>query len=309
MLTKPSTLSGSAVLISGASGLLGSALVPFLGSCGYRVHCLVRRPAQTDQEIEWDPAAGQVDVDRLEGYFAVIHLSGENVAAIRWTRAKKQRIRNSRLGSTNFICKTLAGLRHPPKVLLSASAIGFYGHRPDEILTEESPPGRGFFPDLCREWEAAAAPAERRGIRVVWLRTGLVLSPKGGVLKTMLPAFKLGLGGPLGSGAQSMSWIALDDVLGSIRMLIENELVRGPVNLVSPQPVTNREFARVLGRVLHRPAFLRTPAWVLKRLLGEMAEALLLSSARAEPRRLLQCGYEFRLPALEGALRHILGRP
>jgi uncharacterized protein (TIGR01777 family) len=295
------------VVVSGASGLVGSALVPFLSSNGYRVERLVRRsPRAAEGEIAWDPLAGTVDEERLEGCDAVIHLAGENLGAGRWTVGKKATILSSRRRGTHVLCEALTRLGSPPRVLLSASAIGFYGDRGDEELTEESPPGSGFLAEVCREWEAATVAAERAGIRVVKLRIGVVLDQSGGALARMLTPFRLGLGGPVGSGRQFLSWIALQDLLAAIQHTVFESDLAGAVNAVAPAPVRQAEFARTLGRVLRRPALLPLPSRVVRLALGEMGEALLLEGARVLPTRLLDSGFEFRTPDLESALRLIL---
>lgn len=296
------------VAITGSTGLLGAALVPRLTSGNHGVVRLVRgTPATASGErvARWDPDTGAVEPG-LDGVDAVVHLAGESVAGGRWTEARKRRIRESRVGATRRLCETLARQPAPPRVLVCASAIGYYGDRGDEVLREESAPGTGFLPTVCREWEAAAEPAARRGIRVVHLRIGLVLSPKGGALAAMLPVFRLGLGGPVGSGAQWMSWIGMDDTLGAILHALMNEALAGPVNLVAPAPVTNREFARTLARVLRRPAIVPFPAFAARLVFGQMADELLLASARVEPARLRATGYAFRDVTLEGALRRLL---
>ena len=296
------------VAITGSTGLIGSALVPRLTSRGHGVVRLVRRTpaiASAERLARWNPDTGAVEPG-LDGVDAVVHLAGESVAGGRWTEARKRRIRESRVPPTRKLCETLARQPTPPRVLLCASAIGYYGNRGDQVLREESAPGAGFLPDVCREWEAAAEPAVRRGIRVVHLRIGLVLSPKGGALAAMLPVFRLGLGGPVGSGAQWMSWIGMDDTLGAILHALMNEALAGPVNLVAPAPVTNREFARTLARVLRRPAIFPFPAFAARLVFGQMADELLLASARVEPARLQATGYAFRDATLEGALRRLL---
>jgi hypothetical protein len=268
---------------------------------------LVRALPTAGGDIPWDPAAGRLDPARLEGLDAVVHLAGENIAG-RWTAAKKARIRSSRVEGTRLLAEALAGLKRPPKTLLCASAIGYYGDRGAELLREESPAGTGFLAEVCREWEAAARPAAEKGLRVVHLRIGVVLSPAGGALARMLMPFKLGLGGRIGSGSQFMSWIASDDLSGVIRHALTTESLRGPVNAVAPQAVTNLEFTQTLGRVLRRPTPFPMPAFAARLAFGEMAEALLLASARVEPTRLVASGYRFRAPELEGALRHLLGK-
>lgn len=298
------------VAVTGSTGLLGSALVPRLTSGSHGVVRLVRgTPATASGErvARWDPDTGAVEPG-LDGVDAVVHLAGESVAGGRWTEARKRRIRESRVHATRRLCETLARLSRPPRVLVAASAIGYYGDRGDQVLREESAPGAGFLPEVCREWEAAAEPAAQRGVRVVHLRIGLVLSPKGGALAAMLPVFRLGLGGPVGAGAQWMSWIGIDDTLGAILHALMNEPLAGPVNAVAPAPVTNREFAKTLARVLRRPAVLPFPAFAARLLLGQMADELLLASARVEPARLRATGFAFRDATLEGALRRLLTR-
>ena len=295
------------ILVSGATGLIGSALVRHLTAGGDEVTRLTRaQPRPGEAAIRWDPAAGTLEPADLEGFDAVIHLAGESIAGGRWTAAKKARIRESRVRGTGLLAECLARSTRPPRVLLSASAIGYYGNRGDEDIDEQSPPGSGFLPEVCRDWEAAAQPAEAAGIRLVYLRTGLVLSPAGGALAKMLPPFRLGLGGRIGSGWQYVSWITLHDEVEAIRHAIVTDSLAGPVNLVAPGPVTNRELTRALGRVLRRPALLPAPAFALRIMLGEMAEALLLSGARVLPRRLLDTGFTFRDPELEGALARLL---
>jgi hypothetical protein len=248
-----------------------------------------------------------MDAGRMEGHSAAVHLAGEPVTG-RWTSAKKARILGSRLHGTQLLSSTLAGLKPPPAVLVCASAVGFYGDRGSETLDEESNQGSGFLPQVVRAWEAAAGPARAAGIRVVHLRFGIVLSRRGGSLPRMLLPFHLGLGGPVGSGSQFISWVALDDAVRAIMHAIEKNRLAGPVNVVSPNSVTSREFARTLGRVLRRPAFCRIPACMIRLILGEMGRELLLSSIRAVPARLLASDFIFRYLALEGALRHMLDR-
>lgn len=293
------------ILLTGSHGLIGSALSPLLTSRGHRVVRLVRGdPGPDPDQIPWDPAAGRLDGTRLEGTDAVIHLAGESIAAGRWTAARKARIRQSRVESTRLLAETLARLHRKPAVLIAASAVGYYGDRGDEILVEDSAPGSGFLATLCRDWEAAAAPAQQAGIRVVHLRTGIVLSQAGGALARILPIFRAGLGGRLGTGRQFMSWIGLDDEVEAIHHALARDAVRGPVNLVSPQPVTNREFTTTLGRILRRPALLAVPAGLLRVALGELGGEI-LTSVRAYPARLLATGYAFRHTDLESALRHL----
>ncbi|HEU5039570.1 MAG TPA: TIGR01777 family oxidoreductase [Gemmatimonadales bacterium] len=296
------------VAITGASGLLGSALTAFLTTGGHRVTAISRgaRPGA----VSWDPEAGKLDPAALAGVDAVIHLAGETIAT-RWTPARKRRIRESRLAGTRLLAETLARLPRPPRVLVSASGIGAYGNRGDETLTEatstrDAPPD--FFVELAREWEAATEPARAGGIRVVIPRLGVVLTPAGGALQRMLPPFRLGVGGPIGSGRQWLSWVAMDDALGAVHHALMSEELTGPVNIAAPQPVRWREFATTLGRVLRRPAVLPVPAAALRLAFGEMADVALLASQRVLPARLVEAGYAFRYPALEGALRHLLGR-
>jgi uncharacterized protein (TIGR01777 family) len=297
------------VLVTGASGLVGSALVPFLTTAGHQVIRLVRsQPRPGAGEVRWDPAGGNTDTAGFEGADAVVHLAGENIAKGRWTPEQKARIRDSRVTGTRVLCEVLARLSHPPKVLVSASAIGYYGDRGAEVLQEESAPGAGFLPEVCRAWEEATTPAVQKGIRVVPVRFGLVLSPAGGALAKMLAPFKLGVGGVIGSGEQYMSWVTLDDVVGAIAHTLVTEELRGPVNVVAPQAVTNQDFTKTLGRVLGRPTLLPLPTFAARLAFGEMADALLLASARVEPKRLLATGYQFRHTDLESALRYLLGK-
>ncbi|HYS77725.1 MAG TPA: TIGR01777 family oxidoreductase [Candidatus Dormibacteraeota bacterium] len=296
------------IAVTGSSGLVGSALVPHLAEGGHQVVRLVRSRTVRPAEIAWDPEGGTIDSASLEGLGAVVHLAGESIADGRWTEAKKNRIRHSRVGSTRLLAATIAGLSRPPQVLVCASAVGYYGDRGDEPLREDSPPGGDFLAGVCRAWEGAAEAAARKGVRVVHQRFGMILSPAGGALARMLPPYRLGAGGPIGTGRQYVSWIALDDVLGAIGHALTAGTLRGPINTVSPHPVTNRDFSRVFGRVLHRPAILPMPAFAARLVFGEMADALLLSSQRVEPARLLASGYRFLHPDLEPALRHLLGR-
>lgn len=297
------------VLVTGASGLVGTALVPALTADGHKVTRLVRTTAQYGRaEIPWDPATQSIATPALEGLDAVVHLAGENIAAGRWTPAKKARVYNSRVQGTRLLCDALAQLVHPPQVLVSASAIGYYGDRGDRVMRDTSPPGSGFLAEVCQAWEAAAAPAVERGIRVVFLRLGMVLSRAGGALAPMLTPFRLGLGGVLGPGTQYISWIAIDDVVGVIQHALQTKALQGPVNAVAPQAVTNRDFTTTLGKVLRRPTRFAMPAFAARLAFGDMADALLLASTRVEPARLTATGYTFRYPTLEAALRHLLGK-
>ena len=297
------------VAITGAGGLIGRALMAFLSTGGHRVLRLVRGVPQAD-EASWDPSKGRLDPSALAGCDAVVHLAGENVAGGRWTRARRDRIRESRRRGTRLIAAAVASLDPRPRVFVSASAIGIYGSRGGEELRESSPtaPSGMFLADVCREWEAATEPAQNAGIRVALPRFGVVLSPAGGALKKMLPFFRSGIGGPVGSGHQWMSWISIDDVIGAIHHALFSEMLDGPINVVGPQPVTNGEFAHTLGHVLGRPSLLPVPALVLRLLYGEMADETVLSSARVLPEKLHATGYEFRHPTLESALRFQLGR-
>ena len=296
------------VLITGSSGLVGRALTEFLAASGDRVRRLVRSKPQRDRdELHWDPQRGVLDVRALEGLDAVVHLAGENIAEGRWTAERKLRIRSSRVESTRLLAQAVARLERPPEVFVSASAIGYYGHRPNEILREDSHSGSGFLPSVCREWEAAVEPAERKGIRSVRLRFGMVLSANGGALARMVGPFCMGVGGTIGRGDQYVSWVALDDAVGAIHHALATEALAGPVNVVSPQSVTNRRFTKTLGRVLGRPTVVRMPAFAARLAFGQMADELLLASTRVEPARLLATGYAFGYPELEGALQHLLG--
>ncbi len=294
------------ILVTGASGLVGSALVPLLESKGHEVLRLVRNAPAGGREVRWDPSKGTIDAAALEGVEAAVHLAGENLAEGRWTDEKKRRIRESRVKGTRLISETLAGLARKPEVLVSASAVGFYGSRGDEVLTERSSAGDDFLAQVCREWEEATAAAEGAGLRVVHLRFGVILSGEGGALKKMLTPFKLGVGGKLGSGEQYISWVTLDDAVGAIEHALSDKSLSGPVNAVAPRPVTNKEFTKALGSALSRPTFFSVPAFAARLAFGEMADATLLSSQRAEPARLTESGFVFKYPEIEGALRHVL---
>ena len=295
------------ILVTGSSGLIGSALVPHLTAQGHQVVRMVRHTTAPGRDVAvWDPGAGKLDTRSLQQLDAVVHLSGENIAASRWTDEIKKRIRDSRVRSTQLLSKSLAQLAVPPRVLVCASAVGFYGSRGEEILTEDSPPGSGYLSKVCKEWEAAAEPAREKGIRVVNLRIAMVLSGKGGALSAMLPAFKTGMGGKLGDGQQFVSWIAIDDLTQAISHAIATESLSGPVNAVSPNPVRNKEMTKALGRVLGRPAFISMPASAVRLMFGEMADALLLASQRAQPKRLLDTGFTFQFPEFAAALKHVL---
>lgn len=294
--------------LTGSHGLLGSALLPSLAAEGCRVLRLVRGAAAGPGEAGWSPEQGLADPARLEGLEAVIHLAGANIASGRWSAARKAEIRRSRVEGSRRLAEGLARLARPPRLLISASAVGYYGHRGSEILTEASPAGRGFLPELCQAWEAAAGAAAAAGIRVVHLRFGLILTPAGGALQRLLLPFRLGLGGRIGSGRQFLSWISLDDAVGAVIHALRMEALAGPVNAVAPAPLPNAEFARLLATAVRRPALLPLPAAAVRLALGEMADALLLASTRAVPTRLLATGYRFRHPELAGALAHLLGQ-
>lgn len=297
------------VLVSGASGLIGRALVPFLRTQGCEVVRLVRRAAQSADEIEWRPGERGMDLRGAGEIDAVVHLAGAGIAEKRWTEKRKAEIRNSRVEGTRQLAESLAALPCPPRVVVGGSAIGYYGSQGDAWLDETSAAGGGFLAEVTCDWEAAWAPLDAAGTRRVFLRTGVVLSPAGGALTKLLPPFKAGLGGPVGDGEQYWSWISIDDVIGAIGHALFDERVRGPMNAVSPQPVTSAEFAKTLGRVLCRPALVRAPAFGLRLGLGrELADEVLLASQRVRPGVLMASGYRFRQENLEAALRHVLGR-
>ena len=295
------------VLVSGSRGLIGSALIPALANEGHRVVRLTRSDSNGDNVVRWDPSGGTIDAARLEGIDAVVHLAGENIVG-RWTSDKKRRIRDSRVRGTRLLAETLAGLPAPPRVMVSASATGYYGDRGNELLREESAPGANFLAGVCQEWEAAAEPAREAGVRVVHPRFGLVLSPEGGALGTTLPIFRLGVGGKIGSGRQYWPWVAIDDVVGAIVHALTTGSLEGPINVVVPDPPTNAQYTRALGRVLNRPVIFPLPAPAARLVLGQVADELLLASQRVEPAKLRESGYEYRYPELEGAFRHLLGR-
>ena len=292
------------VVVSGASGLVGRALSVLLAEQGHRVTALVRRrPAAGDDEVCWNPEKGEIDAAKLEGLDAAVHLSGDSLASGRWTAEKKQSIRDSRVVSTALLARTMAAMKRPPRVLISASASGVYGDRGEEWVDEASSPGDSFLARVAVDWEMAAQPAADAGIRVVNARLGVVLSPSGGVLAKMLPVFRRGLGGVIGNGRQHLSWIGLDDVVRAIDFLLRRDDLAGPINLVAPAPASNREFTKTLGRVLNRPTIFAVPAFVVRAVFGEMGQATILSSTRVRPRRLLEAGFEFGSPRLEEALR------
>ena len=295
------------VAITGASGLIGSALSSSLRADGHRVLRFQRGGVTGGDTIGWDPDAGRIDAPALEGIDAVVHLAGVGIGESRWTDEQKRRIRESRVRGTAVLAAAVASRERKPRVLVSASAVGYYGNRGSEVLTEESAPGDDYLAQVCVAWEAEVAPATEAGVRTVFARSGIVLDAHGGALKQMLLPFKLGIGGRQGSGTQWMSWIALADEIGAIRFAIDNDSLAGPANLVAPNPVTNAEFAATLGRALHRPTFLPTPMFPLKLRFGaELVETLLLGSQRCVPARLQAAGYQFGFDSLVAALRALV---
>lgn len=297
------------ILITGSTGLVGTELQSFLSIAGHRTFSLVRdRKKLNENSAYWNITKNEIDLSNLPKIDAVVHLAGENVASGRWSAEKKRRIRDSRVDGTRLLCEAIVALPTPPKVLVSASAIGIYGNMADQVLNESSSIGSSFLAEVCEQWESTTDIAKNAGVRVVNLRIGAVLSPKGGALGKMLLPFSLGVGGVLGSGKQFMSWIAIDDVLEIATRAIEDESMEGPVNTIAPEPVTNREFTKTLGRVLKRPTIFPVPRFVLTLLFGELADEALLSSARVVPKVLEDNGFEFRYSKLEKALRHVLGR-
>ena len=294
----------SRILVSGASGPIGTALLPPLKTRGYEITRLVRGAAAGEDQILWDPAK-PIAPEAVSGFDAVIHLAGESIVG-RWTDDKKMKIRNSRVAGTTALAQALAQAKNKPQVFVCSSAIGYYGDRGDEVLTEESAPGNGFLPEVCREWEAATNPAAVAGIRTVQMRTGIVLSPTGGALGKMLTPFKMGVGGKIGSGRQWMSWIDVQDMVGAIHHIRKSDLLPGPVNMVAPRQVTNVEFTQTLASVLSRPAIFPVPAFVVKLAFGEMGETVLLGSQRVEPTQLVGSGYPFRFSDLRASLINIV---
>ncbi|REK17927.1 MAG: TIGR01777 family protein [Planctomycetota bacterium] len=298
------------ILVSGSSGLVGSRLVPALAQLGHNVVRLVRDKAQVSADAAyWDPQSGEIDAAALAGCEAAINLGGVSIADGRWTAERKRAIHDSRVDATTSLAKALSSVEPTPSVLISASAVGYYGTRGDEVLDESSDTGSGdFLSGVCRDWEAATAAASAAGIRVVHTRFGVILSARGGALAKMLTPFKLGLGGPIGSGRQYMSWIAIDDVVGAIVHCLTDDELSGPVNVVAPEPVTNYTYAKTLGHVLSRPTVFPMPAFAARLAFGEMADELLLAGQRVVPTRLLKSDYQFRYPQLQEALRHLLNK-
>jgi uncharacterized protein (TIGR01777 family) len=295
------------VAVTGASGLIGGELVPFLTTAGHRVVRLVRRPASGPDEISWDPSRGVLDAEQLEGLDAVVHLAGESIQPP-WTRSRRQRIRRSRIDGTLLLSETLARLRRPPPVLVSMSGVNYYGDRGDEVVDEESSPGEGFLASVCIDWEAATAAAASAGIRVVNLRNGIAISGRGGAVSRLVVPFRLGVGGKVGDGRQYVSWIAIDDLVGAIYQAIHDDRLGGPVNAVAPNEATNRDLTKTLGRVLRRPTVVPLPAVAVSTVLGDAGRELLLASMRVRPTKLESVGFRFEFPTLEDALRFQLGR-
>jgi len=293
------------ILVAGASGFLGSELVSFLKKRGHEVFSLTRHESNSNNSLYWDPDLNMMPCNELEGFDAVVNLAGDNIATGRWSEGKKKKILNSRVNSTKALNDCLANLKKPPKVLVNASAIGIYGNRHDEVLSETNPSGSGFLANVCRQWEQAADEAKQSNIRVVKLRFGVVLSPTQGALSKMLIPFKLGLGGKLGPGNQYISWIDIEDALRIILFAIQSPDLQGPINVVAPQPVTNEEFTKAIGKALNRPTFMNVPEPILKLIFGEMANPLFLYSTRAMPQKLLESGYSFLYPTLESSLEKI----
>lgn len=295
------------ILVTGSSGLVGTALIDRLKEEHHEPTRLVRHAGKgAAPQVMWQPDDGILNPKEIAGFDAVINLAGESISDGRWTEEKKRRIRDSRVNGTRLLCETLAELSPPPRVLISASAMGYYGDRGKQVLDEDSARGEGFLADVCRDWEVATEPAKAAGIRVVNFRIGLVLSEKGGALPKMLMPFKFGLGGVVGSGEQYMSWITLDDLVSAIIFCIEHKALSGPVNGMTPNPISNKKFTQALGKALHRPAFMPLPAFMVKTLMGEMGEELLLSSTRALPQRLIDHGFQFQSPTIQEAFASLL---
>ncbi len=297
------------VLITGSSGLVGSTLVDFLHSGGHQVKKLIRGEWTKDPEgVAWDPEHGAFDPEELEGLDAIVNLAGENISSKRWNEEVKRKIRDSRVEGTKNLVRVIKTLKNPPKVLVNASATGYYGSRGDEVLTEKSSPGKGFLADVCKEWEAAADEAKSAGVRVVKLRFGVILSGRGGALQKMVLPFQLCLGGVIGDGKQYISWISIDDVIGIIYHTITHNDIDGAINAVSPNPVTNRDFTKTLGKVLNRPTLFPVPKFAADLAFGEMADETLFTSERVVSQKMEGTDYHFQYPELEGALRHQIGK-
>jgi len=293
------------IAISGASGLLGSEFSAYLLSKGHKVFRLVRRKPNNEDEIQWNPVSGMIEKEKLENMTAIVNFSGKNIGLGRWTVKRKKVLFDSRIMSTRLLAETMTQLKNPPQTFLSSSAVGYYGDRGSTLLNEGAEPGKGFLSDLCVEWEKATESAMKAGIRVVQMRNGVVLTSKGGALSSMLPAFKMGVGGKLGSGKQYFSWILIDDFVRAAYHLLVSDNIQTPVNVNSPEVVTNYEFTKLLGKALRRPAILPVPGFVLKLLFGQVAEEILLSSTYALPQILMGSGFEFKYAGLEDALRFI----
>ena len=294
------------IAIAGSSGLVGSALIPILQSGGNQITRLVRSSPKPG-EIEWHPNQDEVNPQRLEGFETIINLAGENIAGGRWTDEQKRKIRVSRINGTHLLSESIAKMTSKPGAFICASATGIYGDRDDETLDEQSETGGGFLAGVCREWEQATEPASKAGVRVVNLRMGPILARDGGMLSKLLTPFKMGMGGKVGSGKQYISWVALDDAVNAIKLAIDDKSIQGPINIVSPNPVTNEEFTKTLGHVLNRPTALAMPAFAARLAFGEMADEMLLASQKVMPNRLNQAGFQFRYPTLESAMRKYVG--
>ncbi|HBB96833.1 MAG TPA: TIGR01777 family protein [Blastocatellia bacterium] len=294
------------IAIAGGSGLVGSALIPILQSHGNQITRLVRSSPKPG-EIEWHPNQDKVSALSLEGFETIINLAGENIAGGRWTDDQKRKIRDSRMNGTHLLSEAIAQMKSKPRVFICASATGIYGDRDDETLDEQSESGGGFLAGVCREWEQATEPASKAGVRVVNLRMGPILARDGGMLSKLLTPFKMGMGGKVGSGKQYISWVALEDAVNAIKLAIDDESIRGPINIVSPNPVTNEEFTKTLGHVLNRPTALAMPAFAARLAFGEMADEMLLASQKVMPKRLIQAGFQFQYPTLESAMRKYVG--
>jgi len=296
------------ILVSGSHGLVGKALIDALEKDGHEISRLVRYSPHSPDEVEWNPDRYSIAIARLEGFDAVVNLAGESIAEGRWTTEKKSKIRESRVTGTKLLGDALANLDNKPKTFICASAIGYYGNRGDELLTETSAPGDDFLSRVCVDWEQSTSLAADNGIRVVNARFGVILDTEGGALKKMLPPFRMGVGGKLGNGKQWMSWIALDDVVAALKFALNTDALHGPVNFVAPNPVSNAEFTKALGKALNRPTLFPVPAFAVKLMFGEMGEALLLGGQRVKPARLINCGFSFRSSQIDEALRKILER-